>query len=124
MFTILEITLIQNSTTNKKDVKWQTTLRQFETSHNIRIPSNVAANKASGLRSLDLSYNQFTDDLAHELCSILYGNAPLSCKKLTSYNFMKTKLFSILLSSYACFIHYNFHKPIKKCSRVVDLMYL
>lgn len=79
----------KTSTRALKELVLQSTLRQSATRHSTCMPSKEIADAGpQGLRVLDLSYNQFTDDLANKLCPILYGEAPLSalnlqCNKLT-----------------------------------------
>lgn len=75
----------KTSTRALKELVLQSTLRQSATRHSTCMPSKEIADAGpQGLRVLDLSYNQFTDDLANKLCPILYGEAPLSGRKQTS----------------------------------------
>lgn len=75
---------MQNNVSNQKNSDWQASLRQSGMSHSTCFLSKEIVDGALGLRSLDLSCNQFTDDLADELCPILYGEAPLSGREHTT----------------------------------------
>lgn len=68
---------MQNNLNNQKSSDWQASLRQSGLPHSTCVPLKEVEGPL-GIRTLDLSYNQFTDDLADELCPILYGEVPLS----------------------------------------------
>ena len=104
------VALTQNGATNHKDVDWQASLRQSGTFHSTCTPPKEAADGARGLRSLDLSHNQFTDDLADELCPVLYEDAPLTGRELTTYR-INSWIFPAMPNSCLCFPHDDFLEP-------------
>jgi len=75
---MIAVAWMQSNVSNQKNTNWQASLRQSGKFHSTCIPLKEIVDGALGLSSLDLSYNQFTDDLADELCPILYGETPLS----------------------------------------------